>query len=161
MYDDRYGVYCVRLFYADNPAERPFEAEWGKQLKVGDELDFLDTQGNWYDAEVLERKGDMLTIRQWMAGGTPFPMRFNETVRCDNAERLRKKMPSKEHYVFVDDQMLVVYYGLKSEVPSFVYGKCFESNEFWVSIIEKAVAKVHGGYVGIQEGQPPGCGLQL
>merc|ERR1719446_1281942 len=88
-------------------------------------------------------------------------MRFNETVRCDNAERLRKKMPSKEHYVFVDDQMLVVYYGLKSEVPSFVYGKCFESNEFWVSIIEKAVAKVHGGYVGIQEGQPPGCGLQL
>jgi hypothetical protein len=44
-------------------------------------------------------------------------------------------------YVIIDDRLPVM-----KETKKLVFGSCTNSNEFWVPLIEKAYAKVHGCY---------------
>eukprot|EP00741_Cyanophora_paradoxa_P016067 tig00000042_g15511.t1 len=45
------------------------------------------------------------------------------------------------HRVVIDDRVLCYRYNTKP-----VYARCHDPNELWVSLLEKAYAKVHGGY---------------
>lgn len=47
-------------------------------------------------------------------------------------------------YVMIDDQ-LPCYAG-NLETPQLIYAKCQEKSEFWVPLIEKGFAKLHGCY---------------
>ncbi|XP_041348912.1 calpain-A-like [Gigantopelta aegis] len=49
--------------------------------------------------------------------------------------------------VFIDDQLPTVNGDL-------IYAHCTEPKEFWVALIEKAYAKSHGSYQGLEGGQP-------
>lgn len=54
-------------------------------------------------------------------------------------------------FVIIDDK-LPCYAG-NEEAPDLVFAKCYNKNEFWVPLIEKAYAKVHGTYEALISGQ--------
>ena len=37
---------------------------------------------------------------------------------------------------------------------NYVYARCSDTNEFWVALIEKPFAKLHGSYQAIEGGMP-------
>jgi calpain len=47
-------------------------------------------------------------------------------------------------YVVIDDK--IPCYSGSIDNPVIVFAKCNSENEFWVSLIEKAFAKLHGNY---------------
>jgi len=49
--------------------------------------------------------------------------------------------------VYIDDR-------LPQRKGSYCYAKCSDPNEFWVALIEKAYAKIHGSYEAIEGGMP-------
>jgi len=49
--------------------------------------------------------------------------------------------------VYIDDR-------LPQKNGSYCYARCSDPNEFWVALIEKAYAKLHGSYEGIEGGMP-------
>jgi hypothetical protein len=53
-------------------------------------------------------------------------------------------------YVIVDDRIPCL--NSKHNTPKPIYGKCRQENHFWVSLIEKAYAKLHGGYEALNNG---------
>ena len=57
----------------------------------------------------------------------------------------------KWRYVLVDNRLpcLRVY---NNQTPTPIYGKCRAMNEFWVPLIEKAYAKLHGSYKSLVSG---------
>ena len=57
----------------------------------------------------------------------------------------------KWRYVLVDNRLpcLRVY---NNQTPTLLYGQCRARNEFWVPLIEKAYAKLHGSYSSLVSG---------
>ena len=49
--------------------------------------------------------------------------------------------------VMIDDR-------LPMKKGNYVYARCSDPNEFWVALIEKAFAKLHGSYEAIEGGMP-------
>lgn len=54
-------------------------------------------------------------------------------------------------YVIIDDTLPCFTSSYKD--PTLIFGKCWESDEFWVPLVEKAYAKLHGNYQCLQSGQ--------
>ena len=49
-------------------------------------------------------------------------------------------------YVLVDNRLPCNKIYNDNQTPVLLYGKCRSNDEFWVSLIEKAYAKLHGSY---------------
>lgn len=59
----------------------------------------------------------------------------------------------KWRYVIIDDRLPCLKVNdVSIEHPRLIYGKCRNNNEFWVSLIEKAYAKLHGCYEKLNSG---------
>ena len=58
----------------------------------------------------------------------------------------------KWRYVVIDDRLPCMKVIGKAKRPKVLYSKCRNTNEFWVSLIEKAYAKLHGCYEAIVSG---------
>ena len=58
----------------------------------------------------------------------------------------------KWRYVLVDNRLPCNKIFNEKQTPNLLYGKCRDSNEFWVPMIEKAYAKLHGSYKAIESG---------
>ena len=59
----------------------------------------------------------------------------------------------KWRYVIIDDRLPCLKVNdVSVEHPRLIYGKCRNNNEFWVSLIEKAYAKLHGCYEKLNSG---------
>nr|CCA15201.1 cysteine protease family C02 putative [Albugo laibachii Nc14] len=52
------------------------------------------------------------------------------------------------HYVIIDDRIPVFGYSKSREGKPY-YARCRDQNELWVSLIEKAYAKLHGSYAAL------------
>jgi len=52
-------------------------------------------------------------------------------------------------YVITDDRLPCIK---SNTTPKLIYGRCKKRNEFWVSLIEKAYAKLHGSYEALNYG---------
>ena len=55
-------------------------------------------------------------------------------------------------YVIIDDQLPCRKVYQQGQVPKLLYGKCRNDKEFWVPLIEKAYAKLHGCYEALISG---------
>ena len=58
----------------------------------------------------------------------------------------------KWRYVLVDNRLPCGKIYNDNQTPVLLYGKCRATNEFWVSLIEKAYAKLHGSYSALASG---------
>ena len=58
----------------------------------------------------------------------------------------------KWRYVLVDNRLPCRPIGHVKQTPQLLYAKCRDINEFWVPMIEKAFAKLHGSYKAIESG---------
>ena len=58
----------------------------------------------------------------------------------------------KWRYVLVDNRLPCSKIYNDNQTPVLLYGKCRSTNEFWVSLIEKAYAKLHGSYQALASG---------
>ena len=58
----------------------------------------------------------------------------------------------KWRYVLVDNRLPCNKIYNDNQTPVLIYGKCRSTNEFWVSLIEKAYAKLHGSYQALASG---------
>ena len=58
----------------------------------------------------------------------------------------------KWRYVLVDSRLPCCKIYNDNQTPVLIYGKCRATNEFWVSLIEKAYAKLHGSYASLASG---------
>ena len=58
----------------------------------------------------------------------------------------------KWRYVIIDDRLPCMKVLGKIKKPKVLYSKCRNTNEFWVSLIEKAYAKLHGRYEAMVSG---------
>ena len=58
----------------------------------------------------------------------------------------------KWRYVIIDDKLPCRRVQHSSEVPKLLYAKCRNEREFWVPLIEKAYAKLHGSYQALISG---------
>ena len=55
-------------------------------------------------------------------------------------------------YVIIDSRLPCQKIFNKNQVPTLLYGKCRNRREFWVPLIEKAYAKLHGSYKALVSG---------
>ena len=55
-------------------------------------------------------------------------------------------------YVIIDDKLPCKKVYSCGQTPKLLYGKCRNDNEFWVPLIEKAYAKLHGCYEALVSG---------
>jgi len=58
----------------------------------------------------------------------------------------------KWRYVLVDNRLPCSKIYNDNQTPVLLYGKCRSTNEFWVPLIEKAYAKLHGSYQALASG---------
>ena len=58
----------------------------------------------------------------------------------------------KWRYVIIDDRLPCQKVYNINQTPTLIYGKCRAPNEFWVPLIEKAYAKMHGSYKSLTSG---------
>ena len=58
----------------------------------------------------------------------------------------------KWRYVLVDNRLPCNKIYNDNQIPTLLYGKCRARNEFWVPLIEKAYAKLHGSYRALASG---------
>ena len=58
----------------------------------------------------------------------------------------------KWRYVIIDDKLPCCKIFQKNTPKKLIYGKCRSCNEFWVPLIEKAFAKIHGNYASLVSG---------
>lgn len=57
----------------------------------------------------------------------------------------------KWRYVIIDDR-LPCRKVTRNQIPKLIYARCKNENEFWVPLIEKAYAKLHGNYESLVSG---------
>lgn len=55
-------------------------------------------------------------------------------------------------YVIIDDRLPCQKIFNKNQTPTLLYGKCRSRDEFWVPLIEKGYAKLHGSYRALVSG---------
>ena len=58
----------------------------------------------------------------------------------------------KWRYVLVDNRLPCNKIYNENQIPTLLYGQCRARNEFWVPLIEKAYAKLHGSYRALVSG---------
>jgi Ca2+-binding EF-hand superfamily protein len=58
----------------------------------------------------------------------------------------------KWRYIIIDDRLPCKKIFNDVQVPKLIYGKCRNESEFWVPLIEKAYAKLHGSYESLISG---------
>ena len=58
----------------------------------------------------------------------------------------------KWRYVIIDDRLPCFKQYQQKYKPVLIYGHCRQPNEFWVPLIEKAYAKIHGSYKSLESG---------
>ena len=58
----------------------------------------------------------------------------------------------KWRYVIIDDRLPCERINNPNQPKKLIFGRCRLDNEFWVPLIEKAYAKMHGSYIDINSG---------
>ena len=58
----------------------------------------------------------------------------------------------KWRYVLVDDRLPCIAIANPIQPKSLIFAHCRQNNEFWVPLIEKAYAKLHGSYFDLSDG---------
>jgi hypothetical protein len=174
----RFSIYMNGV--APKGALDPKMIEWYKMEKIGDNPVFLDENADCNDV-IQGSIGDCWFISALSVIATkPHLLRgeFNESILADgeiddeegimlstgifppifHGFRQRKIFCFKFfknfqwRYVIVDDRLPCSKIYNDKQIPKLLYGKCRNENEFWVPLIEKAYAKLHGSYESLVSG---------
>ena len=95
--------------------------------------------------------GDIDDLENIMLSTGVYPPIFHR-FRSKNLFCFKFFKNGKWRYVIIDDKLPCRKIFQKGQVPKLIYARCRNENEFWVPLIEKAYAKLHGSYESLISG---------